>query len=1288
MMKVADGVPPRLPLAQLEGLAAGPPVPSAAWWITHQSCEHLFEEAAGIDPRTGGPVAQPLGALLAGLRKAGVGAVRPFPADRVWRAAAFASEPLARLIQQHRHRIVRSHAELPMHRVREIDARSVSWLVAQPGRTVREKLASRQHMLAVQREQSADTMENRMLVMFARQLALRAEIRLGQAAAYDSGAADQARRERLESVLDLCRRRLPRSDLGDLPMSERIRPNNVLLGDPAYSRVYRAWQWLRDEEAALDACWPAALERARVALFWLVAARLCALPGVSLADTFARVRDGVVPSIELLGMEGGEPRWLANPELHLLASSARPGKPRQFLRLALRGDGLLVRFAKLEGEGALRTPQGSGVRFSLRPSGGEASRGRGVPVQAEGGDIRIDTFADLGGLSELAGRVTAGVARLCGLDLREPAARAPTGASTDGAAALAFGSASIVASSGNAVRLSSMPWAASYALPEQGQAAWLEGLAGRMAGLCQPAVYGVDEVVEGLPGADHAALAMTARLVAGAAARELALPASMRLAWTMPDGGTAAAQRTLRGAMQGVAAHGVPVWRSVAAAMAWLGEHPAQVRTGDEVLVIDTEFSSATLTPLVARHDDTLEQRMPESAGLYWERRPPIPDTEETTQLGWPNVLHAYARKLVARAAGAVLPESQCEALAASLVHTGTIGAMLADGGEQTVLARTVGGADFDALAIAHDPALFEELAQAWMERLQQAAGDFTRRERGRPPGRRVLVAGGPFDGRGTHLGTVLTAHPDKGFGFVRLADSDERLFLHVSELAAAALPAGGARLAFDIANGSKGRAAANARVISDAEYWCRANLIPVSLEQIASGARMVSLRQGARCVSWREWLPDLLLEVARGGHVVQVPLCEKILVDPVPGSSREFFAPLRFALPADRSTCVLPVSEAGDSPRSGGWELRLQSALLPLAQDLPVSIGVRHVYGADTSYRLVVRPQAAASFAVLEAQPVPHGGRQAPLLEPGGFALPGSDKRLAERFTREVGDFISKGLPTLDELLKRNRPEERSWAAHDGVAAAGRRLAAHLAAHGGSGLADEIDRMLVRIALDGAQEQDGERIAALDAAAGDSDAVPQLLRVMGLAVGSGDGWRAGVLDSLLRHVARHGSYESFNPGYRAAAVRALAKAVWREPGLVASLSSRPGVAAWLASDCMRSLGSMLPRVPYEADGEVLERVKLRYVAPFVNACELLLALCMGALREGPLSTSSETAVALARLTRQLDARMHALGLKRHWWVMPAAPAPSGLQHMSPLVYALGAQLAPGTAESLLRLSE
>jgi hypothetical protein len=236
--------------------------------------------------------------------------------------------------------------------------------------------------------------------------------------------------------------------------------------------------------------------------------------------------------------------------------------------------------------------------------------------------------------------------------------------------------------------------------------------------------------------------------------------------------------------------------------------------------------------------------------------------------------------------------------------------------------------------------------------------------------------------------------------------------------------------------------------------------------------------------------------------------------------------------------------------------------------------------------------------------------------------------------------------------------------------------------------LGDEIDRMLVGVALDGAQEQDGERIAALDAAVGDSDAVPRLLRLMGLAVGSGEGWRTALLDSLLRHLARHGSYEAFNPGYRAAAVRALAKAVWREPGLVASLSSRPGVAGWLASDCMRSLGSMLPRVPYEADEEVLERVKRRYVAPFVNACELLLALCIGAAREGPLNTSGETALALARLVRQLDARMHALGLKRRWWVMPAAPAPSGLEHMSPLVHALSAQLAPGTAESLLYMAE
>jgi hypothetical protein len=97
----------------------------------------------------------------------------------------------------------------------------------------------------------------------------------------------------------------------------------------------------------------------------------------------------------------------------------------------------------------------------------------------------------------------------------------------------------------------------------------------------------------------------------------------------------------------------------------------------------------------------------------------------------------------------------------------------------------------------------------------------------------------------------------------------------------------------------------------------------------------------------------------------------------------------------------------------------------------------------------------------------------------------------------------------------------------------------------------------------------------------------------------------------------------------------------------------------------------------------------MRYVSPYENACELLLGLCMGAVREGPLRTASESATALARLVRQLDARFHSLGLLRErWWLAPEPEAPAGLQDLSRVAYALSEQLAPGTTLGLLRVIE
>ncbi|MCL2824743.1 MAG: DUF2357 domain-containing protein, partial [Polyangiaceae bacterium] len=157
-------VPPVPRLDQIEDIAASD-VPSAvaAWWISHQVAEHAFSVIARNDSRTGERLPVGLTAILRDLRGATAKGCRPFPHDKLFEAAEFTARSVKHLLGHHRHRIVRSHAQLPFQKLREVDTRAMAWLARQPGRNVREKLSGRTHALGVKRELSADTTENRLL---------------------------------------------------------------------------------------------------------------------------------------------------------------------------------------------------------------------------------------------------------------------------------------------------------------------------------------------------------------------------------------------------------------------------------------------------------------------------------------------------------------------------------------------------------------------------------------------------------------------------------------------------------------------------------------------------------------------------------------------------------------------------------------------------------------------------------------------------------------------------------------------------------------------------------------------------------------------------------------------------------------------------------------------------------------------------------------------------------------------------------------------------------------------
>ncbi len=160
---------------------------------------------------------------------------------------------LVRLCERPRRVLRRTRKKAPIGRVQQVDGACLQWLVRQPGRTATEKAGARQQILAVEREEDHDTLENRVLKDMVR--------RCNRLA--DRWLRDNRRHHAndLYREIDRFRRRCTRI-LREPVMTEIMtvrtvtRPNYVLQHDSAYHEM---WQWyLRvvQQENDIDAVWP------------------------------------------------------------------------------------------------------------------------------------------------------------------------------------------------------------------------------------------------------------------------------------------------------------------------------------------------------------------------------------------------------------------------------------------------------------------------------------------------------------------------------------------------------------------------------------------------------------------------------------------------------------------------------------------------------------------------------------------------------------------------------------------------------------------------------------------------------------------------------------------------------------------------------------------------------------------------------------------------------------------------------------------------------------------------
>jgi hypothetical protein len=674
--------------------AAGCPA-QAAYWGSVQLLDHLFAAVARTDPRTGRRLPQSLHQTLLDLAALLQRGVRPVPEDVLARAAALCHTPLLTLLARPRRRLRRTHTSQPAHKVRELDTRSMAWLARRPGRTAREKVGAARHVLGVTRLLLADTVENRVARRLADELLDRIGRRLACAGAYDSHTEDsRARLELLRQVYTVCAEGLPGSLLADVPPAAGvIRPNNVLLSDPVYGRVWRAWNWLRGQEGEVGRLWVGGPERLALAVFWLLPARLCDQVPVLLPDTFCRVGEGHEGpdfGIQQFGPGGEWEGSAVPPHLRLLCN---PHSAPAVLDFRLDGDRVRVERSELAGAGVVcpGSPEVWEVEVRFTPDR-RCQPGRYLPftgrVRRNGETFQvINDCADLQGFRQLADSFFRG---LLG---RRPVARAPI--PSGGAAPpevvsaprlLGLDPAGVwpraVTEQQEGLAPLDLRLHATHVTFADGTGDWLDGRGSRAVSPW-PESHRTISFAAAL-GRQRGA----ARVLAAAAVQRMMTtladtlrPAHLApLALAVPDTLDELAQRDLRASVAPAFAKLWLIPRSVAGALGWQtldSFSRADLRDGDSLVVLDAEAPALTATWLLARYDSRLDGGP--TRGFFWERRPLAGSAPRHARLTYRDLLARYGKRALhalppppPRCAGAhPLAEDQVNRLVQHLLDTG-----------------------------------------------------------------------------------------------------------------------------------------------------------------------------------------------------------------------------------------------------------------------------------------------------------------------------------------------------------------------------------------------------------------------------------------------------------------------------------------------------------------------------------------------------------------------------------------------------------------------------------------